>query len=126
MPAGTSIVVAEQNDHDMDIDAITRTVRSITLNGVQLDPADLETGLAGYGFYPHPPYAGYPPGDRPAGFGERYRATVIGPGVLPDIVWQGDDLGLFNADDPAEITYEQQMNTLGALYAANDKLCRQR
>ena len=35
-----------------------------------------------YGFYPH--------GARPAGHGERYRATIIGPGVTPDVMWQGE------------------------------------
>jgi len=41
------------------------------------------TGSGGfcYGFYPH--------GDRPPGMGERYRATVSGPGVLPDVAWEG-------------------------------------
>jgi hypothetical protein len=78
-----------------------------------------------YGFYGHVPYAGYPPGYRPAGNGERYRATVIGPGVLPDIMWQGEDIGTFNVDDPAQLDYESQMNTVGDEYAANDKLCQQ-
>src|SRR5471032_1288608 len=83
-----------------------------------------------YGFYPHKAYFGYPgygnpAGDRPAGNGELYRATVIGPGVLPDISWQGKDIGSFNIDDPAEIAYEDLMNKLGAQYAAADKLCRQ-
>ncbi|NUR78430.1 MAG: hypothetical protein HOQ28_19365 [Thermoleophilia bacterium] len=78
-----------------------------------------------YGFYPHAPYPGYPPGTRPAGYGERYRATVIGPGVLPDIFWQGDDIGSFNADDPQDLAYEAQMNALGSQYAAADTLCQQ-
>ena len=34
-----------------------------------------------YGFYPH--------GNRPSGMGKRYRATVSGPGVLPDVSWEG-------------------------------------
>ena len=41
----------------------------------------LNTGGFCYGFYPH--------GDRPSGMGERYRATVSGPGVLPDVTWEG-------------------------------------
>ena len=33
---------------------------------------------------------GYPAvGRRPAGKGQRYRATVVGPGVLPDVTWEG-------------------------------------
>jgi hypothetical protein len=39
------------------------------------------TGGFCYGFYPH--------GNRPTGRGERYRATVVGPGVTPDVFWQG-------------------------------------
>lgn len=39
------------------------------------------TGGFCYGFYPH--------GDRPSGRGARYRATVIGPGVTPDVYWEG-------------------------------------
>jgi hypothetical protein len=41
-----------------------------------------------YGFYPH---AGHPVGN-----GSKYRATVIGPGVAPDIMWQGDALGAYD------------------------------
>jgi hypothetical protein len=34
-----------------------------------------------YGFFPHAP--------RPAGMGTRYRATMMSPGVLPDMYWEG-------------------------------------
>ena len=43
-----------------------------------------------YGFYP---YAGHPTGD-----GTKYRATVEGPGVTPDVMWTADDIGPFNSD----------------------------
>ena len=43
------------------------------------------TGTFCYGFYPH--------GSHPIGKGERYRATIIGPGVTPDVMWQGNALG---------------------------------
>ena len=46
------------------------------------------TGTFCYGFYPH--------GSRPAGHGERYRATIIGPGVTPDVMWQGDSPGAYD------------------------------
>ena len=39
------------------------------------------TGAFCYGFYPH--------GSRPPGKGLKYRATVIGPGVTPDLFWLG-------------------------------------
>ena len=41
-----------------------------------------------YGFYPH--------GRRPSGKGEAYRATIIGPGVTPDIFWQGPSPGAYD------------------------------
>ena len=47
--------------------------------------AQRPNGAFCYGFYPH---AG-----RPAGKGTQYRATVIGPGVTPDVMWQGDPPG---------------------------------
>jgi hypothetical protein len=47
------------------------------------------TGAFCYGFFPH--------GSRPAGRGERYRATVIGPGVTPDIFWEAAAPGAYNA-----------------------------
>jgi hypothetical protein len=43
-----------------------------------------------YGFYPH--------GSKPAGAGLRYRATAEGPGVAPDVMWQGEAPGAY---DPA-------------------------
>ena len=43
--------------------------------------AQRPNGAFCYGFYPH---AG-----RPAGKGTQYRATVIGPGVAPDVMWEG-------------------------------------
>lgn len=42
-----------------------------------------------YGFYPH--------GAHPAGNGLRYRATAEGPGVAPDVMWQGTSPGAYDA-----------------------------
>ena len=39
------------------------------------------TGRFCYGFYPH--------SEHPSGMGQAYRATVIGPGVAPDVSWTG-------------------------------------
>jgi len=41
-----------------------------------------------YGFFPH--------GGHPAGEGTKYRATAIGPGVTPDVMWAADDIGAFD------------------------------
>ena len=42
-----------------------------------------------YGFFAH--------GSHPPGKGTKYRATAEGPGVTPDVMWSGDDIGGFNA-----------------------------
>ena len=41
-----------------------------------------------FGFYPH---AGQPRGN-----GTKYRASVEGPGVTPDVMWEADDIGRFD------------------------------
>ncbi len=62
------------------------------------------TGVFCYGFYEHDPYPGYPAvGRRPQGKGERYRATVIGPGVTPDVTWEGPGPGAYDAARDAEL-----------------------
>jgi len=68
------------------------------------------TGTFCYGFYPH--------GSRPAGNGERYRATIIGPGVTPDIMWEGRPLGSYSKALDLEL-HEQQRS----LYSG-DTLCK--
>jgi hypothetical protein len=42
-----------------------------------------------YGFFPH--------GSHPEGNGTKYRATVEGPGVTPDVMWAADDIGRYDA-----------------------------
>jgi hypothetical protein len=58
-----------------------------------------------YGFYPH--------GGRGVGNGTRYRATVIGPGVTPDVMWQGPPPGAYDASTDSEATTHQR-SVLGA------------
>jgi hypothetical protein len=57
-------------------------------------------GVFCYGFYPH--------GSRPAGTGTRYRATVIGPGVTPDVMWEGPAPGPFNRAREAQANAHQR------------------
>src|SRR5205823_773058 len=66
------------------------------------------TGVFCYSFNPH--------GDRPAGNGLKYRATIEGPGVTPDVMWEGSSPGAF--DQAADANANQQIATLG------DKQCR--
>jgi hypothetical protein len=50
--------------------------------------AHTNTGAFCYSFNPH--------GSHPAGKGAQYRATVQGPGVTPDVMWQGDSPGTYD------------------------------
>ena len=54
--------------------------------------------------------------NRPAGKGVRYRATVIGPGVTPDVYWDGTSPGAYDRD--ADLVANDAITHLG------DKLCR--
>ena len=58
------------------------------------------TGAFCYGFYEHPP--------RPPGKGRRYRATVVGPGVTPDVFWEGPAPGPYDAARDAAANEEQR------------------
>jgi hypothetical protein len=57
-----------------------------------------------------------PHGSHPAGKGTQYRATVEGPGVTPDVMWQGDAPGAY--DKVADQALNAQITQLG------DKQCR--
>jgi hypothetical protein len=61
-----------------------------------------------FAFYPH---AGHPSGD-----GARYRATVEGPGVTPDVMWEASDIG------PLNPTVQEQMRSLERSWG--DPKCR--
>lgn len=68
------------------------------------------TGTFCYGFYTH--------GEHPIGKGTRYRATAIGPGVTPDVMWQSPALGPY---DPA---LDRQLADVLRATVAGDPLCR--
>ncbi|MER3410520.1 MAG: hypothetical protein C4306_10635 [Thermoleophilia bacterium] len=70
------------------------------------------TGGFCYGLYPH--------GDRPPGRGKRYRATVIGPGVTPDVAWEGTGPEVY---DPA---FDRAADARLLALLAGDRLCRPR
>ena len=52
------------------------------------------SGAFCYGFFPH--------GSRPAAPGTIYRATIIGPGVTPDVFWQSPARGPYNREADLE------------------------
>jgi hypothetical protein len=66
------------------------------------------TGVFCYSFNPH--------SGHPAGKGARYRATVEGPGVTPDVMWQGVPAGLYDKSLDTELN--AQISQLG------DRQCR--
>ena len=77
--------------------------------------------LPSYSFLAHNPtgdfcYSVNPHGAHPAGKGARYRATVIGPGVTPDVSWVGAAPG----------AYDKSMDAVAnaAIAQLGDKLCR--
>jgi hypothetical protein len=66
------------------------------------------TGVFCYSVNPH--------GSHPAGTGTQYRATIIGPGVTPDVMWQGTAPGPYDAG--ADAAANAQITALG------DSQCR--
>jgi hypothetical protein len=55
-----------------------------------------------YGFYAH--------GTHPIGKGTMYRATVIGPGVTPDILWQGQAPGAYDQTADTAANNDQRLD----------------
>jgi hypothetical protein len=68
------------------------------------------TGKFCYGFYRH--------GARPEGHGTRYRATIIGPGVTPDVYWEAAALGSYDRD------FDLRQHAVQKEFFAGDPLCR--
>lgn len=66
------------------------------------------TGVFCYSVNPH--------GSHPAGTGSKYRATVEGPGVTPDVMWEGLAPGPY--DRAADVTANEAISQLG------DRQCR--
>lgn len=89
------------------------------------------TGLFCYGFfqfnptkgYPHP--AGYPSTLRGPGNGEKYRLSVNGPGVTPDVSVVVPGLHDYDPNNPADVAYERQQNALLDSILGVDKQCKQ-
>jgi len=63
-------------------------------------------------------------GRRHSGSGRRYRLTVEGPGVTPDVVRYLDGLPNFNLRNPDHVLHEQTMNALQDQVTVSDRLCR--
>jgi hypothetical protein len=66
---------------------------------------------------------GFPNNLRPAGNGKRYRITVEGPGVTPDVQWEAPGLHDFNPGNRADVEYERKQDALFMQFLGNDKFC---
>jgi hypothetical protein len=74
------------------------------------------TGVFCYGFYPFT--------KRGPGNGTKYRLSVVGPGVTPDVSITLAGLPDYDARNPADVAYERQQNALQDSVASGDKKCR--
>jgi hypothetical protein len=61
---------------------------------------------------------------RVAGNGRRYRLTIEGPGVTPDVVKYLDGLPRYNVGNADHVRHERTMNQLQDRVTAGDRLCR--
>jgi hypothetical protein len=76
------------------------------------------TGTFCHSFVPQKPFPHYPSkAMRPAAPGERYRVTVMGPGVTPIVQWDGP--GLTEADRPRD----PELDALFDRVMAGDRIC---
>jgi hypothetical protein len=88
------------------------------------------TGVFCYGFYPFNPQSYPHPPDWPKGklrgpgTGAKYRLTVEGPGVTPDVSVVVPGLHDYDPQNPADVAYEKQQNAILDSIVGADKLCR--
>ena len=73
-----------------------------------------------YGFVPHTTETGE---RRPPGNGSRYRIAISGPGVTPDVAWEGDGLHDFDRANPKDVAVEASMNQLQRSLATGSTPC---
>lgn len=73
-----------------------------------------------YGFVPHR----LPSGEtRPPGTGRSYRLATSGPGVTPDVAWEGAGLHDFRPSDPGDRAHDVSMNELQRQLVAGSTPC---
>jgi hypothetical protein len=54
----------------------------------------------------------------------RYRLSVSGPGVTPDVLWEGVGLASFNRADSSHVAHETAMNALQRSLMSESTPCR--
>jgi hypothetical protein len=60
---------------------------------------------------------------RPAGVGKRYRISVVGPGVTPDVVAEVRDPGAWDPRDADKVAWQHRQLRLFDQVTAGDKFC---
>ena len=88
------------------------------------------TGAFCYGFFRRDPSTGgyaVPPNwprhhRRGPGVGRKYRINVMGPGVTPDIGWEGAGLHAYDPKNASDVAYERAANAI--LDSYRDRVCR--
>jgi hypothetical protein len=79
----------------------------------------LRNGGFCYSFVPQTPPAGYPDSaPRGPAVGDLHRVTVMGPGVTPDVQWEGAPLGRYDAEQDASYNA-----VFDRLIGADDRVC---
>ena len=73
-----------------------------------------------YGFVPHVTAEGE---RRPPGNGARYRVAVSGPGVTPDVAWEGAALPVFDGGNADDVALETRMNELQRALMSRSSPC---
>jgi hypothetical protein len=81
------------------------------------------TGSFCYSFWPTHDVSLPGAPSRPAGDGDRYRISVVGPGVTPDVVAETADPGSWNPQDRAKVAFEKQQLRLFDQVTAGDTFC---
>ena len=83
------------------------------------------SGMFCYGLYPRAAYGSYPHprSEKLSGKGKKYRLTLSGPGVTPDVMWTGAGLDDYDPQVPELLDWEQQMSAkvreMAAQYGEN-------
>ncbi len=114
--AGTPVFGLASTSTGRPLDSFGRNVYLDTLNsaygaGWKRENSFLThrgDGVFCYSVNPHP--------GRPAGTGTEYRATIMGPGVTPDVMWTGPAPGAYDKGTDAERNV--------AISSLHDSLCR--
>jgi hypothetical protein len=81
------------------------------------------TGAFCYSFWPTHDVSLPGKPERPAGHGDRYRISVVGPGVTPDVATEALDPGKWDPSDRTKVAWQKQQLKLFDEVTAGDKFC---